>query len=88
MYRLAVEAILGVRRRGDVLEVDPCIPRGWPLYRIDYRYGRSVYSIEVQNPHGVSRGVRDVLLDGAPIPDGRIRLLDDGATHAVLIRLS
>jgi cyclic beta-1,2-glucan synthetase len=88
MYRLAVESILGVRRRGDLLQVDPCIPRDWPGYRIDYRYGRSIYSIEVQNPHGVSRGAREVLLDDAPVPDGRIRLLDDGGTHTVLIRLT
>ena len=39
MYRLGVEAILGVRREGDSLYVDPCIPRDWEAYTVIYRDG-------------------------------------------------
>jgi cyclic beta-1,2-glucan synthetase len=87
MYRLGIEAILGLRRRGRELQIDPCIPRAWPGYRIAYRFGRSVYRIEVLNQDGVSRGVREVLLDGASVGDGRIPLVDDAAMHAVHIRM-
>ena len=87
MYRLGVERILGLRREGVSLQIDPCIPPSWPGYRIEYRYGSSLYLIEVQNPDGASRGVREVLLDGSPLPDGRIPLVDDGATRSVRIRL-
>jgi cellobiose phosphorylase len=87
MYRLGVERILGLRRVGTILQIDPCIPASWPGYRIDYRYGRSVYRIEVQNPNGVCRGVREVLLDDDPLPDGRIFLIDDNAAHSVRILL-
>jgi cyclic beta-1,2-glucan synthetase len=87
MYRLGIEAILGLRRKGTELQMDPCIPRAWPRYRIDYRFGGSVYRIEVNNPDGVSRGVREVVLDGALVPDAGIRLVDDGATHAVRVRM-
>ncbi|MCX6071685.1 MAG: hypothetical protein NTU91_12660, partial [Chloroflexi bacterium] len=87
MYRLGIEAILGLRRKGTELQMDPCIPKAWPRYRIDYRYGGSVYRIEVNNPDGVSRGVREVLLDEASVGDGRIHLIDDGASHAVRIRM-
>jgi cyclic beta-1,2-glucan synthetase len=87
MYRLGTEAILGLRRRGASLQVDPCIPKAWPGYRIDYRFGRSVYSIDVRNPDGVSRGVREVVLDGALITDGQIHLIDDGATHVVRVQM-
>ncbi len=87
MYRLGVERILGLRRMGDVLRIDPCIPASWPGYRIDYRNGRCSYQIDVQNPDRVSRGVREVALDDVLIPDGRIPLKDDGGTHSVRIRL-
>jgi cellobiose phosphorylase len=87
MYRLGVERILGLRRVGMALQIAPCIPSRWPGYRIDYRCGRSVYRIDVRNPDGVSHGVRQVHLDGAPLPDGRIPLIDDGATHSVQVRL-
>ncbi len=87
MYRLGVERILGLRRLGAALEIDPCIPAGWPEYKIDYRFGRSVYHIEVQNPEGVSRGVRQVVLDGTPLPTGRIPMADDGTSHTVHVWL-
>ncbi len=87
MYRLGIEAILGLRRRGDALQFEPCIPKAWPSYRIDYRFGRSLYSIEVHNPDGVSRGVREVMLDGGIRRGWPIPLVDDAATHAVRIRM-
>ena len=87
MYRLGLERILGLRRVGAAIQIDPCIPAGWPEYRIDYRCGRSLYRIDVHNPDRVSRGVREAFLDGAPLPDGRIPLIDDGETHSVRIRL-
>ena len=87
MYRLGLEAILGLRRRGDALQFEPCIPKAWPSYRIDYRFGRSLYSIEVHNPDGVSHGVREVMLDGLGVPGGLVPLVDDGAPHAVRIRM-
>jgi cellobiose phosphorylase len=87
MYRLGLERILGLRRVGAALEIDPCIPAAWPGYRIEYRYGRSAYAVEVENPDGVSRGVRQIILDGAPLPGSRIPLIDDGATHFARVRL-
>jgi cyclic beta-1,2-glucan synthetase len=87
MYRLGVETMLGLRRKGAELQIEPCIPMAWPHYRIDYRFGSSVYRIEVSNPDGVSRGVREVLLDGAVVRDGRIPLVKDGDTHNVRVRM-
>jgi len=72
---------------GAALRIDPCIPARWPGYRIAYRYGKSLYRIEVENPDGVMRGVRDVTLDDMLLPGGRIPLTDDGATHSVRVRL-
>jgi cyclic beta-1,2-glucan synthetase len=87
MYRLGLEAILGLRRKGEALDFVPCIPKAWPGYTIEYRFGRSLYSIEVHNPEGVSHGVRDVTLDGVPVPGGQVPLVDNGASHAVVVRM-
>ncbi|MEX2500922.1 MAG: glucoamylase family protein [Trueperaceae bacterium] len=87
MYRLGLEAILGIRREGAALVIEPCIPAAWKEFEIDYRYGATWYRIQVENPHGVSRGVHAVELDGAPLPTPRLPLVDDGVAHAAVVRM-
>ena len=48
-----------------------------------YRYGRTTYAIQVDNPEGVNRGVRQILLDGVEEPNGVIPLVDDAQCHQV-----
>jgi cellobiose phosphorylase len=85
MYRLGVEAILGLRRVGKVLRVDPCIPKDWRGYELTYRLGKTSYRIRVGNPDGVNRGVKRMLLDGEILPGNEIQLLDDGRRHEVRV---
>jgi len=87
MYRLGLEAILGIRRHGETLEVNPCIPGDWSGFRVDYRYGAAVYRIEVENLEGVSCGVRHLSVDGKDHQGGRFSLEDDGEEHAVRVQL-
>jgi cellobiose phosphorylase len=81
-----LEAILGFRKEGDRLTIEPCVPMSWREYRIDYRFGRSVYSIVVANPDGVEWGAVDVTVDGRAQDDSTIVLVDDGERHDVQIR--
>jgi cyclic beta-1,2-glucan synthetase len=85
MYRAAVEYILGFKLKGDRLRIDPCIPRGWREFEINYRRGSTAYRIKVENPHALSRGVESVLLDGREQSSDEIALVDDGQTHEVRI---
>jgi len=86
LYRLGLEAILGLRRvGGDALTVAPCIPESWPGYELTYRYGKTAYKISVENPDGVNRGVKQVELDGEVLPGDRIPLVDDGRPHTVRV---
>jgi cyclic beta-1,2-glucan synthetase len=87
MYRAGLESILGLRRRGAVFEIDPCIPSSWSEYTIDWRWGRSRYEITVLNPAHLCRGVREAEMDGAPVDAGAIPLVDDGGHHRVRIVL-
>jgi len=83
MYQAGVEWILGFRLRGTTLLLDPCIPRAWPHYEIDFSYHSATYEIVVENPQGVSRGVASSELDGQALMGGgaAIPLIDDGGTH-------
>ena len=89
MYQAGLEWILGFRLRGTTLLLDPCIPRAWPGYEIDFRYHSARYEIVVENPQGVSRGVASSELDGQALTGGgaAIPLADDGATHRVRVVL-
>ncbi len=92
LYRAGLEAILGFRRQGDRLLIEPCIPASWPGYAITYRHrgdGDAVtcYEIAVENPHGVQHGVILIALDEVAQVDAAagIALLGDGQTHQVRV---
>jgi len=89
MYRTAIEGILGIHVRGQVLAVDPCVPRAWTSFEVTHRHGSSRYRVAVQNPHGVSRGIVHATLDGKEIPAApcELPLVDDGSYHYAVITL-
>ena len=89
MYRAGLESILGFRRRGAMLLIEPCIPKAWQRFEIRYRYHSARYDIVVENPRGVSSGVKRVELDGKLLSGNPILipLSDDGAIHQVRVRL-
>ncbi|MGH9441662.1 MAG: GH36-type glycosyl hydrolase domain-containing protein, partial [Thermoanaerobaculia bacterium] len=87
LYRAAVESILGFRIRGNHFEIEPCIPRRWPEFEIQYRDGETLYRIRVENPLRVCRGVESVEVDGAPAPEKHVCRHRDGKPHDVVVRL-
>jgi len=89
LYRAGIEAILGFRLQGAFLLLAPCIPRAWPHFEIVYQHHSARYEITVENPHGVSRGIGRLELDGKTLPGdpARITLEDDGLTHTVRLIL-
>ncbi len=88
LYRAGLESILGFRKHGSSLRIDPCIPREWKSFEITYRHGGTRYHIAVENPDGVCRGVVRVTLDGTLLGgDARIPLSDDGGEHRVVVVL-
>jgi len=48
IYRVGFEYILGFKKRGETLEIDPCIPGKWTDFTIKYRYYDTDYIIEVK----------------------------------------
>ena len=67
MQRAGVESILGLRMEGDVLRLDPCIPKTWPRFEMTVRFRSAHYEILVENPDGVCRGIVAVTVDGTAV---------------------
>jgi cyclic beta-1,2-glucan synthetase len=88
MYRVGLEGILGFKKRGDTLFIEPRAPAAWREYTIEYRHGRSLYAIVVHNEGGAERGAVEVTIDGQASPGGGIPLVDDGERHAVAVRVT
>lgn len=76
LYRVCVEDILGLKRRGEKLLIDPCIPKKWREYTIAFSYGASLYSIKITNPQAVNRGVESISVNGVRCRE--ITLVDTG----------
>lgn len=83
MYRIALEYILGIDIKGDILLINPCIPRDWNEYKVQYRFKNTLYNIVIKNPDRVNTGVKSVLLDGSIQSKNTVTLLDDGNGHNV-----
>ena len=87
MYQAAIEDILGLRRKGASLTINPAIPAMWHAYSVDWRIGGVCYRINVNNPEHRSSGVATATLDGVRVDANRIPLAADGATHTIEIVL-
>jgi len=89
MQRAGIESILGLSLQGQVLHLDPCIPKSWPRFEMTIRYRSARYEIEVENPDGAGRGIASAELDDAMIATRplRVPLADDGITHRLRVRL-
>ena len=88
MYRAGLDGILGIRREGATLVIDPCIPAEWPGYEARVEVGGTCYEIRVTM--GVRRGlgISRAVLDGRALerpqealPQGELRVPLDGAAH-------
>lgn len=87
LYKAGLEGILGFRKNGNTLTIDPCISNKWADYSIRYRYMGTLYRISVHNPEGLSKGIVRISVDGKAIGGNEIGLADDGTTHDVEIIL-
>jgi len=87
LTRLVVEKILGLQREGNNLRIEPCLPPGWREYEINYRFGKTMYHLRVENPQSVNNGVTKLTLDGKLLKDEKISLEDDGHEHHVVVTL-
>lgn len=80
--------ILGIQPDYDGLLIDPCIPANWKEYTVTRRFRGAVYSIKVNNPEGICKGVESLTVNGERIEGNRVPVLEPGKVHSVEVTLS
>ena len=87
MYRLGLTALLGFKKTGNTLRIDPVIPPTWDGFEITYQFGATSYQIKVNNPTHVAHSVQSVKLDGKILDPKAIPLVNDGQEHTVEVTM-
>ncbi len=82
-YFSATRYMLGMRPQFEHLEIDPCVPADWKEFSMQRQWRGVDYHIEVVNPDGVMKGVKELYLDGELVE--RIPLMDKGTAHQVKV---
>ena len=81
-YKVGVENILGIKKHGDKLKLEPKIPIAWDGYKAVYNYKDTVYNIEVK------KSTKDLIeLDGKKV-HSNISLVNDKKDHLITVYIS
>lgn len=85
-YKAGIEYILGLKIQEGYLKIEPCIPKEWKEYQIQYKWQESIYNIKVQNPEGKNSGVSKVTLNGKEV-ENHIKLDGSRNVYNILVTL-
>ena len=80
--------ILGIQPDYDGLIIDPCIPGAWSEYSIVRQFRGSSYTIKIENPDHLEKGVVSLNVDGKVIAGNMIPIKKSGSTCQVIVTLS
>ncbi len=86
-WRFAVEWLLGLRRIGGKLLIDPHLPPGWTSYEASLRGDSGSIALRVLDPEGVGAGRVRISIDGEPFEGELVAFPDDGSVRRVEARL-
>jgi cyclic beta-1,2-glucan synthetase len=85
MYQLIVESLLGLKREGNTLKFEPCIPLAWKSFKVKYRFEETVYTITVNQE--TDRESMEIFMDGEMQPSRVFQLANDRKEHEVMIEV-
>jgi len=86
MYQLILESYLGIKREGDTLRFEPCVPRDWKSFKIKYTFKETVYWIEIHQQEGIR--INQLRLDDVIQTNNTLPLKDDKIEHRVILNLN
>jgi cellobiose phosphorylase len=86
-YVAITQHILGVRPTFDGLQVDPCIPAEWDGIKVSREYQGTRYEIEVQNPDGLHKGIKKLIVDGIDVMGNIIPVAKGKKTVKVVAKI-
>lgn len=86
-YKAGIENLLGLKIEKGYLKIEPCIPKEWKEYQIQYKWKQSTYKITVKNPESrniFKNGVSEIWLNGNKV-ENNIKL--DGSRNIYEIEI-
>lgn len=86
MFRAATQYMMGFFPGYQSITIRPCIPSGWKACRMRRKFRNSVYFLTLKNSGSGSK-IKQVTLDGTPIPGNSFPMPDDGKEHEILVEL-
>jgi cyclic beta-1,2-glucan synthetase len=84
IYRVALESVLGIRRRGNRLFFRPCLPDEWESFRITLRFAAATYRICLHEP-GRINGKDTAVVENGQLLAGTALKLESGGEHHVQV---
>ena len=79
----ASQYILGIRPDYNGLIVDPCIPKKWPGFSAVRIWRGAEYQINVKNPRGVNKGIKEIKVNGQKLPGQVIPVFKKGSKNKI-----
>ena len=79
-YRVGITEILGLKKQGNMLKIQPALSGSWKKYQIKYRYIDTIYEIEI-----VKDDKELITVDGKIKKNNEISLVNDGKNHKVVV---
>jgi cyclic beta-1,2-glucan synthetase len=81
MYQLIIESFVGIKREGNSLRIESCVPAEWKSVKVAYRFQKTLYHISIIP----STEDTVITIDGAVVQRETIPLVDDGKEHDVTV---
>lgn len=81
-YNVGITEILGLKKEGNTLKINPSVSNDWKSFEVDYKYLDTLYKIKVNFTNN-----NDIVLDGDKINKNYITLKNDKRLHAVIINI-
>ncbi len=86
MYQLILESYLGIKREGETLRFEPCIPKDWKSFKIKYTFKETIYHIEIHQEE--TDRAAELLVDDVLQQEAILHLKDDQMDHRVVLKIN
>jgi cellobiose phosphorylase len=78
LYIAGLQYVLGIKRRGEKLMIEPCFSKEWEAVFVEYKYGDAVYEINIYNPDKKENGFQKMYLNNELNENNQIKLKGEG----------
>lgn len=77
-YIAGLEYVLGIKKKNNKLVINPCIPKEWEAYSLNYKYKDAEYIVNVYNTSQNGKEIRTIYLDNDEVKTNEIAMQEEG----------